>query len=297
METVFKEHLANVDLEKVKLWYNGYSWLGESVYNPFDILLFLKSKEFRNYWFETGSPTFLLKLLKNKQYYIPNLEEIRAGEELIGAFDVDFIEPAALLFQTGYLTIKGKKQIGARIEYKLTYPNLEVKSSLNNYILFYLNKDAQIKENTQSMVYSCIDELNFELLKDTFFSLFASIPYEWYIKNELDKYEGYYASIFYAVFASLGYDLCVEESTNRGRIDMAVLTDKAVIIFEFKVVDDKGNQNTALEQIKNKKYYEKYLGTNRAVYTIGIEFSEHERNIVEFDWEKVTIKHRSTPQD
>ncbi|MFH1097726.1 MAG: ATP-binding protein [Candidatus Desantisbacteria bacterium] len=290
LEIVFKEYLEGVDLEKVKLWYNGYSWLGESVYNPFDILLFFGNagKEFRNYWFETGSPTFLLKLLKERRYYMPELEEIRAGEELIGAFDVDFIEPAALLFQTGYLTIKGKKQIGAKIEYRLTYPNLEVKSSLNNYLLFYLNKDAQTKENTQSRVYEAIEDLSFELLKDTFFRLFAAIPYEWYIKNELDKYEGYYASIFYAVFASLGYDLEVEESTNRCRIDMAIKTDNTVIIFEFKVVEEEGEKNTALEQIKNRKYYEKYLNSDKEIYLIGIEFSKAERNITRFDWEKVT---------
>ncbi|MFH1962041.1 MAG: ATP-binding protein [bacterium] len=290
LEAVFKEYLVDVDLDKVRLWYNGYSWLGENVYNPFDILLFLDSpgKEYKNYWFETGSPTFLLKLLKERKYYIPEFEEIRAGEELIGAFDVDFIEPAALLFQTGYLTIKDKRQIGARIEYKLTYPNLEVKSSLNNYILFYLNKDAQIKENTQSRVYEAIENLDFELLKNTFFRLFAAIPYEWYMKNELDKYEGYYASIFYAVFASLGYDLEVEESTNRGRIDMAIKTDKVVIIFEFKVVEGESGQNTALEQIKSKRYYEKYSGLNRDVYLVGIEFSKEERNIVKFDWEMVS---------
>ncbi|MBU1754308.1 ATP-binding protein [bacterium] len=286
LETVFKEYLVDVDLDKVRLWYNGYSWLGEKVYNPFDILLFLGSygKEYKNYWFETGSPTFLMKLLKERKYYIPEFEEIRAGEELIGAFDVDFIEPAALLFQTGYLTIKGKKQIGARIEYKLTYPNLEVKSSLNNYILFYLNKDAQTKENTQSRVYEAIEDLDFELLKDTFSRLFAAIPYEWYINNQLDKYEGYYASIFYAVFASLGYDLEVEESTNRGRIDMAIKTDKVVIIFEFKVVERESGQNTALEQIKDRKYYEKYLTSGKGVYLVGIEFSKAERNITRFDW-------------
>ncbi|MBI4777446.1 ATP-binding protein [Candidatus Desantisbacteria bacterium] len=293
LETIFGEYLIDVDLEKVKLWYNGYSWFGESVYNPFDILLFLDSpgKEFKNYWFETGSPTFLLKLLKERRYYMPDLERIRAGESLIGSFDVDCIESAALLFQTGYLTIKNKRQTGAKIEYELTYPNLEVKSSLNDYLLFYLNKDAQTKENTQSKVYDAIEDLDFELLRDTFFRLFAAIPYEWYIKNELDKYEGYYASIFYAVFASLGYSLSVEESTNRGRIDMAIKTDKAIIIFEFKVVEEenKGEEkdrvNTALEQIKNKRYYEKYLNSGSRIYLIGIEFSMHERNITRFDWE------------
>jgi len=294
LNTIFREHLVDVDLEKVKLWYNGYSWLGEKVYNPFDILLFLKSKEFRNYWFETGSTTFLLKLLKERRYYIPEFEEIRAGEELIGSFNVDLIETAALLFQTGYLTIKGKKQLGARIEYELTYPNLEVKSSLNNYLLFYLNKDAQTKENTQSKVYNAIEALDFELLRDTFFRLFAAIPYEWYIKNELDKYEGYYASIFYAIFASLGYSLEVEESTNRGRIDMAIKTDTTVIIFEFKVVEEESGQNTALEQIRNKKYYEKYLNSGKEIYLVGIEFSKAERNIVRFDWEMVTTDHFPT---
>jgi len=288
LETVFMEYLVGVDLEKVKLWYNGYSWLGEGVYNPFDILLFLgsASREFKNYWFETGSPTFLLKLLKERKYYLPELERIRAGESLIGSFDVDCIESAALLFQTGYLTIKGKRQTGAKIEYELTYPNLEVKSSLNDYLLFYLNKDAQTKENTQSNVYDAIEKLNFESLKDAFFRLFAAIPYEWYIKNELDKYEGYYASIFYAVFASLGYDLRVEESTNHGRIDMVIKTDKVVIIFEFKVIDKESEQNTALEQIKDKRYYEKYLNSGKDIYLVGIEFSKSERNIVRFDWER-----------
>ncbi|MGC8926503.1 MAG: AAA family ATPase, partial [Myxococcota bacterium] len=89
-ESVFREYLDGVDMEKVKLWYNGYNWLGEKVYNPFDILLFLDSptRAYKNYWFETGSPTFLMKLLKERRYFIPELEEIKAGEELIGSFDV-----------------------------------------------------------------------------------------------------------------------------------------------------------------------------------------------------------------
>ncbi|MFH1897422.1 MAG: ATP-binding protein [Candidatus Desantisbacteria bacterium] len=289
LETVFAEHFAGVDLEKVKLWYNGYSWLGEGVYNPFDILLFLNSsgKEFRNYWFETGSPAFLIKLLKDKRYYVPDLEEIRAGESLICAFDVDFIEPEALLFQTGYLTIKDKKNLGGDICFTLSYPNLEVRKSLNEYIANYLVFDAGAHQRARIKIYEAIEEMNFESLRNIFFRLFAAIPYEWYVKNELDKYEGYYASIFYAVFASLGYELCVEESTNYGRIDMTIKTDKVVIIFEFKVVDDKGDKNTALEQIKNRKYYEKYLNSGKGIYLVGIEFSKHERNIVGFDWEKV----------
>ncbi|MFH1897710.1 MAG: ATP-binding protein [Candidatus Desantisbacteria bacterium] len=298
LEIVFNDYLAGVDFEKVKLWYNGYSWFGEKVYNPFDILLFLDSpgKEFKNYWFETGSPTFLLKLLKERKYYIPNLEKIRAGEQLIGAFDVDCIEPDALLFQTGYLTIKEKKNIGDNIYFILSYPNLEVKKSLNEYIANYFVFDAGMHQRARIEIYESIAEIKFESLRDIFFRLFAAIPYEWYIKNELDRYEGYYASIFYAVFASLGYDLEVEESTNHGRIDMTIKTNKVVIIFEFKVAEGENEQNTALEQIKNKKYYEKYLALGKEIYLIGIEFSKKERNITKFDWELVKIEGGSQGQ-
>ncbi|PIY19161.1 hypothetical protein COZ13_06830 [Candidatus Desantisbacteria bacterium CG_4_10_14_3_um_filter_40_18] len=299
LETVFREYLVGVDLEKVKLWYNGYSWLGEGVYNPFDILLFLgsASREFKNYWFETGSPTFLLKLLKEREYYIPSMEEIETGENLIGSFDVDFIEPTALLFQTGYLTIKDRKNFNGDIYYTLTYPNLEVRKSLNEYIAGYFINNPGNYQQGKIRIFKVINSLDtgidsvqfFESLKEIFWTLFASIPYNWYINNHLDKYEGYYASIFYAVFASIGYAIKLEDPTNRGRIDMTITTAKVVIIFEFKIMEKEkeSEQNTALEQIKNKKYSEKYLNSGKEIYLVGIEFSKVERNIIRFDWEVV----------
>ncbi|MDI6795226.1 MAG: hypothetical protein QME81_20580, partial [bacterium] len=196
------------------LWYNGYSWIGERVYNPFDILLFLNSasREFKNYWFETGSPTFLLELLKEREYYIPSMEEIETGENLISSFDVDFIEPTALLFQTGYLTITDRKNFNGDIYYTLTYPNLEVRKSLNEYIAGYFINNPGNYQQGKIRIFKAMNSLDaeinsaqfFESLKGIFWTLFASIPYNWYVKNGLDKYEGYYASIFYAVFASLG---------------------------------------------------------------------------------------------
>jgi len=299
LETVFREYLVGVDLEKVKLWYNGYSWLGEGVYNPFDILLFLgsASREFKNYWFETGSPTFLLKLLKEREYYIPSMEEIETGENLIGSFGVDFIEPTALLFQTGYLTIKDRKNFNGDIYYTLTYPNLEVRKSLNEYIAGYFINNPGNYQQGKIRIFKVINSLDtgidsvqfFESLKEIFWTLFASIPYNWYINNHLDKYEGYYASIFYAVFASIGYAIKLEDPTNRGRIDMTITTAKVVIIFEFKIMEKEkeSEQNTALEQIKNKKYSEKYLNSGKEIYLVGIEFSKVERNIIRFDWEVV----------
>ena len=135
LETIFAERLHDVDLSLVRQWYNGYNWLGEEVYNPFDILLFLDSKEFRPYWFETGTPSFLVKLLQEGRYSIPSLENLTAGEEIVGSFDVDSISGEALLFQAGYLTLTGFEQTGAFRRFHLGYPNLEVKASLTNSIL------------------------------------------------------------------------------------------------------------------------------------------------------------------
>jgi hypothetical protein len=103
----FSEYLAGSNPEEVRRWYNGYSWTGpDSVYNPYDILLFLdKGKVFRNYWFETGNPTFLMELFKKNQYYLPDLEKIQVTEDVLDSFDVETIIPITLLFQSGYLTI------------------------------------------------------------------------------------------------------------------------------------------------------------------------------------------------
>lgn len=124
IQTSFCDYLKECDLEEIKYWTNGFRWLGESVYNPFDILLFLDSpsKDFKNYWFETGTPTFLIDLMRKRKYYIPGIEKIKASEKLIGSFDIENMEVETLLFQTGYLTISGKRRISRRLEYTLTPP-------------------------------------------------------------------------------------------------------------------------------------------------------------------------------
>ena len=284
LETVFAERLEGVDLGEVRKWYNGYNWLGEEVYNPFDILLYLDSKEFRNYWFETATPTFLIKLLETGQYYIPDLYSLSAGEEIIGSFDVDDIKAETLLFQTGYLTIKKFQQIGAFRRYDLTYPNLEVESSLNNYILTALVEDHLAKTRNQSAILDALQANDFDKLKTTIHAFFASIPNQWYRKNQIANYEGYYASIVYCYFAALGLDTIPEDPTNHGMIDLVIRFDGRVYIIEFKVVELTGKGN-ALQQIKAKKYHQKY--SEKDIYLIGIEFSSQDRNIVNFEWEKI----------
>ena len=310
--SVFQDYLVDVDRDELKLWYNGYNFLGDKVYNPFDILLYLRNKEFSNYWFETGNPTFLIDLIYKNKYNLIDIEFIQVTEEEMGSFDVDNIRLEVLLFQTGYLTILEKTKIAAKNIYTLTYPNREVKSSLNSVVLTslsdHLNSSKIVTKLYKILLSSSLDEL-----KPLFQSFFASIPHDWYRKNQLAGYEAYYASIFYTYFASLGLDVRPEEVTNHGQVDMVVFLENKVFVFEFKVVEltEKGS---ALQQIKEKKYYEKYLGPSvddrhayqkqewiayhqqmgdpqqmvgREIFLVGVEFSKEERNITNFEWEKL----------
>ena len=132
VETVFAPELAGLDRDEIRRWYNGYNWTGEAVYNPFDLLLLFKKREFRTWWFETGTPTFLVDHLTARGFFTPRLASLRADEALLSAFDVDRLAPEALLWQTGYLTFTCSRRLGARLEYTLGYPNLEVETALND---------------------------------------------------------------------------------------------------------------------------------------------------------------------
>ena len=282
---VFEDRLIDVNREKLKLWYNGYNFLGESVYNPFDILLFLESKEFKNYWFETGNPSFLIELMQKNSYNSININKARLTEASLGSFDVDSIELENLLFQTGYLTIKNVKKYNDNNVYYLTYPNLEVRKSLTDVILTYLCNTNTPKEKNKEDLYDILLANDLEKLKKLFFSFFASIPHDWYRKNTVANYEGYYASIFYCYFTAIGLDVRAEDVTNHGQVDMTVFFEDRVYVFEFKVIE-MTESGSALSQIKEKKYYEKYEEIqNRKIYLIGVEFSKENRNITNFEYE------------
>ncbi len=281
LDTFFSHYLKNTDRNEIKKWYNGYSWTGENVYNPFDLLHFFKEQKFKSYWFQTGTPTFLIKLLADKKFYIPNIENIIANENILSTFDISNIHPVALLFQTGYLTIKETNTYGNIIEYNLSYPNLEVKTALNDFVLEYYLSEKN-KENTKVNIYKLLYSGNIKEVISQFQSLFAGIPYQWYINNHLNEYEGYFASIFYSVFQSLGLDCVAEDITNTGRIDLTVKINNYIYIFEFKIIEHFSDNKKAIEQIQEKKYYEKYLSENKTIFLVGIDFSKNERNIKDY---------------
>ena len=288
LEETFEDYLVDVDLREVKSWYDGYNFLDSDIYNPYDILLFLLDKEFKFYWFNTGTPTFLLKLIKEKKYYLPDFDSMELSESQLEEFDIDNIQLEVLLLQSGYLTIKKSFKEGNNTIYELSIPNKEVKMAFTSYLsrMFFLPGNDNLKYKTQlgRALYKSLNEKNPEILKNGFTAFFDSIPSDWYRKNDIAHYEGYYNSLFYTSFASLGETVIPEDSNKNGVIDLTVITDKAVFIFEFKM---KTNPVNAMEQIKKKGYYKKYLNEKKDIFLVGVEFDEKIKNISGFEWERL----------
>ncbi len=283
LETIFAKHLEGANMEDVKLWYNGYNFLGDHVYNPFDILLFLRNnKQFKSYWFETGTPSFLIKLLNQQQFFLPNLEKITAGEELLSSFDIEKISPITLLFQSGYLTIKEVLTKNKFVSYILGFPNLEVSAAFTNSLLS-LFIETYNQNEIQANLYFSLENTDLEGFKSAIEALFAAIPYQNYTGNDIASYEGFYASVIFAWLRSTGVQLTVEDCTNKGRIDMSVEMDDTIYLIEFKV--DMPAQK-ALSQIKSKNYAQKYQAKGKKIVLIGIDFSSQEKNITDFVWEE-----------
>ncbi|WP_461466106.1 PD-(D/E)XK nuclease domain-containing protein [Melaminivora sp.] len=223
-----------------------------------------------------------MDVLTQRGTFTPSLAQLRSDADLLGSFDVDHIGTEALLWQTGYLTLQGQRRMGARTEYLLGYPNVEVQSALNDVLLKALSGNPSAASRAVGDLYDRLLAHDLAGLEQHFHSLFASIPHDWYRNNPIAQYEGYWASIFYSHFAALGLDIRLEDVTNQGRIDMAVLFNGQVYLFEFKVVEQTP-EGKALAQLQAKNYAEKYRSRGEPMHLIGVEFSSSARNVVGFE--------------
>jgi len=283
VDTVFAPELEGLDRERVRRWYNGYNWTGEAVYNPFDLLLLFQKRQFRAYWFETGTPTFLVEHLARHRFFTPDLARLQSSEALISRFDVEDIAPEALLWQAGYLTIHGVREVSeGQWVYTLGYPNREVESSLNASLINAYGGQEGPAFDARIRLIEALQAGNTGYLQDIVHALFASIPHDWYRRNELAQAEGFYASVFYSHLAALGMDTRVEDATNKGRIDLALRVGDRVYLFEFKVVEQVPD-GRALAQLQARGYAEKYRMPGVSVVLVGIEFSREKRIVVGFE--------------
>ncbi|NLQ07934.1 ATP-binding protein [Cylindrospermopsis raciborskii LB2897] len=284
----FGDHLEGVDFDQVRHWYNGYNWTGsETVYNPYDILLFIsEGMKFRNYWFETGSPTFLVKLFQTNRYFLPNLEHLEVTEEILESFEVERINPVTLLFQSGYLTIERTFTRRQRYMFALKIPNLEVRLALNDQFINAYTEIINEKSGIQDSLYEFMNRGDVESMIMAIKRLFAGIPWRNFTNNDLADFEGYYASVIYAFLSSLDARIIPEDISNYGQADITAMLGVHIYVMEIKVVE--GNQvqgNAALDQILQRNYAEKYRGEpGKYVHEIGLIFSRSQRNLIQADW-------------
>ena len=211
-----------------------------------------------------------------------DLNNMLGSDELLSTFDVDDIAIEALLFQTGYLTIRQTEPRGERMFYRLGYPNREVRQSLHESLLSHLIGHSSRSVEHSARLYDLLLVNDFTGLENLFKAFFASIPYQCHTNNDIADYEGYYASVFYSYFASVGLDIVVEDSSSHGRLDMAVRFNDNIYLFEFKVVE-LAPEGTAMAQLKARQYADKYRDLGEPIHLIAVEFSRETRNLVVFE--------------
>ncbi|MBP9123787.1 MAG: ATP-binding protein [Ignavibacteriaceae bacterium] len=261
-------------LREIKHWYNGYSWDATTrVYNPFSILSLFQSLRFDNYWFSSGTPSHLIKLMKEKKYDVNILKNAEANILTFDSGSLENIDPVNLLFQTGYLTVSQKRDLYQIEEYLLNFPNFEVETSFYSYLIGDISNTQPYEALTlalklrQSLEYGYVDQ--FESILRT---LFAQIPANLFIQEEK-----FYHSLFIMIAYLCGVEVEAEVNTNIGRIDGVIEFSDRIYIIEFKYNHP---AEEGLKQIARKKYYEKFLTKGKPICLVGASFIGKEINTV-----------------
>ena len=280
-----KQNMPRAELiPEIKSWYDGFRFHAESdsVYNPVSLANFFEhGGEFNNYWFSTGTPSFLMELVKKTKFDFDGILSKPVSSMAFNAFEIDKIDPLTLLLQTGYLTIKSMVKKYNMPWFWLDFPNREVSFSFNtNLVNAYTKKSDNFVVNFCEQLAESMDSGNVKQLRKTMEVFFSGISYEVHHKNESN-----FQNIFFALFRLLGYYIKAESHTNDGRIDAVAETDNHVFIFEFKL----DNDDTALSQIKDKEYYKQYELSRKKIFLNGVTFDTATGQIS--DWQTEEVQH------
>lgn len=277
-------------LEGVKLWYNGYSFDGHTrLYNPFSLLNFFLQNHFGNFWFATGTPTFLVETIRNRQINPMELEEVEVAQTFFDKFSLKELEINGLLFQTGYLTIKKTRRKKYETNYFLGYPNIEVrKSFVHNLLEAFTYQPSSHVSNALLKMERGLEEGQLEVFIDQLKILLSDISYHLTpndkksqsAQKSFEVWEGYFQTIIYLVTAFMGLYVQAEITKHKGRLDLIAETDDFFYLMEFKLDEPAKN---AIQQIKNREYAAAYKNSTKTIFLVGIGFSKKERNVA--SWE------------
>ena len=293
LDRYFDEHLKNLATRArfkqfgsvrdcILAWYDGYSWDGETrVLNPFSLLSFFSREQFLSFWYASGTPKFLMDLLKKKPESFLALENLEISERVLDSFDVGSIEIEPLLFQTGYLTVKEVRYDLGTPYYRLEMPNWEVREAFNlQLIAEFTEKGNTFTEGAYLGLREAFKTGEVQKVRKILSGLFASIPYDLHVPLET-----YYHSIFYAVMLLLGFKIDAEVSVAGGRIDAILELNDLVYVFEFKYQQCPPDASPAdrrkladealaegLKQIKDRGYADKYQGSGKTIHLAAFAF-------------------------
>ena len=286
LEMYFADRLASLagkqDIDElkreIKKWYDGYRFEknAKTVYNPVSLVKFFQSGgDFSNYWFSTGTPTFLLEAISKQRF---NLEQALAepvANFAFDAYDIGNLNPLTLLLQTGYLTIDCAVRRFGATAYRLRFPNLEVKDSFETYLAGHCSGlfNDQVKDSVFRLA-DAVTAGDVDGFMETMKVFFAKVPYDVHLKDENN-----FQLLFFSIFMLLGISITAESRTNSGRIDAVAANEDYVFVFEFKL--DKGKE-LALEQIKERDYCRRYLNSGKQIRLIGVNFDKEAGQIC--DW-------------
>jgi hypothetical protein len=277
LQELNKAYQSEDMLPRIREWYNGYSWDGRTrVYNPVSLMNVFDEFIFRNYWFSTGTPTFLMKYIKQEQYTAFDIETSYLTTQFMDKYEIGDINLIPLLFQTGYLTIQ-TYDINEGVIY-LQYPNKEVELAFSEHMLTELVPEK--RDKAYNLLLGLRDKLaayELEEFVDSLNGLLGGIPY-----TLVSSEEKYFHSLFYLVVKILGFRINAEIMTIKGRIDAAIETRDYIFVLEFKV-----NQSAekAIAQIREKGYADKYADDPRQVHLIGLNFDTEARKITGYKFE------------
>lgn len=260
---------------KIKEWYNGYSFGADAkkVYNPFSLMHALHKYRLKNFWFRTGTPTFLVSELskeyRKQEYQIFDPETFRASEDLLESFDVGATPLPALMFQSGYLTIT--EYDDERELYKLGYPNIEVQQSMQKYLVsVFAQVDVATVEKVSSDLESALLNEDIDEAVMLLRRLFMHIPYQLHVKEEK-----FYHALLHMVCNAYGMQIVSERPISHGRVDLIVSLKKLLYVIEIKFNDTPEN---ALKQIETMRYYEPFVKDNTRIILLGLSFNRTEKH-------------------
>lgn len=270
--------------DEIKAWYNGYRFeeTAKTVYNPVSLAMFFESGgKFNNYWFSTGTPSFLLKLISKQRFDLESVLSSPVSSFAFDAYEIDKLNPLTLLLQTGYLTIESATKRYGDTAYQLRFPNLEVKGAFETYLAGHCSglQVDQVKDSVYILA-DAVTAGDVDGFMEAMKVFFAKVPYDVHMKDENN-----FRLLFFSIFMLLGISITAESKTNNGRIDAVAANDDYVFVFEFKL--DK-TAEIAMDQIKDRDYYRRYMNSGKKIFLVGVNFDKDAGQIEKWTIESVT---------